>query len=146
MIMKLQVLNTPVGLKPLYDEDFDEKKKLKIGEVYEVTIKQPRNLPFQRKYFSLIILAWEYQNERVVEHFHHNIELFRKTVEMAAGWCEIIYSIQRKEWIETPKSIAFDKMDNAEFTELYERVKDVLFKVFLKNMPIEEFEKNLINF
>lgn len=144
--MKLQVLNTPVGLKPLYDEDFDEKKKLKIGEVYEVTIKQPRNLPFHRKYFSLINLAWEYQNERVVEHFHHNIELFRKTVEMAAGWCEIIYSIQRKEWIETPKSIAFDKMDNAEFTELYERVKDVLFKVFLKNMPIEEFEKNLINF
>lgn len=144
--MKLQVLNTPVGLKPLYDEDFDEKKKLKIGEVYEVTIKQPRNLPFHRKYFSLINLAWEYQNERVVEHFHHNIELFRKTVEMAAGWCEIIYSIQRKEWMETPKSIAFDKMDNAEFSELYERVKDVLYKVFLKNIPIEEFEKNLINF
>ena len=91
--------------------DFEEKKKLKIGEVYEATIKRPRNLSFHRKYFGLINLAWEYQNEIAVEHFKHSIELFRKTVEMAAGWCEPIYSIARKEWIEVPKSIAFDKMD-----------------------------------
>lgn len=130
----------------MYDSDYDEKKKLKIGEVYEATIKQPRNLSLHRKYFSLINIAWEYQNERSVEHFKHNIDLFRKTVEVAAGWYEPVYSIARKEWIEIPKSIAFDKMDNAEFTELYERVKDVLFKYFLKNISAEEFEQNLINF
>ena len=144
--MKIKLLNTSVGLKPLFDEDFEEKKKLKIGEVYEATIKRPRNLSFHRKYFSLINLAWEYQNERAVEHFKHSIELFRKKVEMAAGWCEPIYSIARKEWIEVPKSIAFDKMDEDEFQNLYERVKDVLFKYFLKNISVEEFEKNLINF
>ena len=65
---------------------------------------------------------------------------------MAAGWCEPIYSIAQKEWIEVPKSIAFDKMDEDEFQNLYERVKDVLFKCFLKNISVEEFEKNLINF
>lgn len=144
--MKIKLLNTVSGLKPLYDSDYEEKKKLKIGEVYEASIRQPRNIPFHRKYFGLINLAWEYQTEKVCEHFHNNIELFRKTVEMAAGWCEPIYSIDRKEWVEVPKSIAFDKMDNAEFTELYERVKDVLFKYFLKHITIEEFENNLINF
>ena len=77
--MKIKLLNTSVGLKPLYDEDFEEKKKLKIGEVYEATIKRPRNLSFHRKYFGLINLAWEYQNEIAVEHFKHSIELFRKT-------------------------------------------------------------------
>lgn len=144
--MKIKLLNTISGLKPLYDSDYDEKKKLKIGNVYEATIKLSRNISFHRKYFQLINIAWEYQNESVIEHFHNNIDLFRKTIEMAAGWCETIYSINRKEWIETPKSIAFDKMDNAEFSELYDRVKDVLYKYFLKHISIEEFEKNLINF
>ena len=68
--MKIKLLNTSVGLKPLYDEDFEEKKKLKIGEVYEATIKRPRNLSFHRKYFGLINLAWEYQNEIEIGRAH----------------------------------------------------------------------------
>lgn len=143
--MKLLLLNTSQGLKPCYDEDFDEKKKLKLGEVYEVTIKKSRNYLLHKKYFSLINTAWEYQSERVVEHFK-NVDCFRKTVEIAAGWCDTVYSISRKEWVEIPKSIAFDKMDEFEFRDLYERVKDVLFKYFLKNISEEEFTRNLINY
>ncbi|MBD9179513.1 MAG: DUF1367 family protein [Odoribacter splanchnicus] len=144
--MKLNLLNTVSGLIPLYDADYDEKKKLKIGSIYEVTIRLSRNIDFHRKYFALIQCAWEYQNERTVNHFKNDINVFRKTVEIAAGWCEPVYSIDRKEWLDLPKSIAFDKMDNTEFTDLYDRVKDVLFKYFLKHITCEEFEKNLINF
>lgn len=144
--MKIKLQNTISGLKPLYDEDYDEKKKLKIGETYEATIRIVRNLDFHRKYFALINCAWEYQNERTVAHFKQNQELFRKTIEMSAGWCDTIYSIERREWIDVPKSIAFDQMDQAEFTELYERVKDVLFSIFLKDISVEEFTENLINF
>ena len=61
--MKLFLLNTREGLKPMYDEDFDEKKKLKIGEVYEARVKLPRNLSFFRKYWALLRCAWEYLNE-----------------------------------------------------------------------------------
>lgn len=143
--MKLLLLNTSQGLKPCYDEDFDEKKKLKLGEVYEVTIKKARNYEFHKKYFSLINTAWEYQHENVIEYFK-NVDCFRKTVEIAAGWCDTIYSISRKEWVEIPRSIAFDKMDEFEFRDLYERVKDVLFKYFLKNISEEEFTRNLINY
>ena len=144
--MKLNLLNTISGLIPLYDADYEEKKKLKIGSIYEVTIRLSRNIDFHRKYFALIQCAWEYQNERTVDHFKNDINVFRKTIEVAAGWCEPVYSIERKEWLEIPKSIAFDKMDNTEFTDLYDRVKDVLFKYFLKHITCEEFEKNLINF
>ena len=65
---------------------------------------------------------------------------------MAAGYSETIYSIARKEWIEMPLSIAFDKLDEAGFTDLYEKVKDVLFLTALKNISIEEFQKNLSSF
>ena len=39
--MKLLLLNTREGLKPLTDDDYDEKKKLKIGEIYEVRLVSP---------------------------------------------------------------------------------------------------------
>lgn len=144
--MDLFCTNTARGLVPNYDSDFDAKKKLKIGVTYKVRVTKARNYDFHRKYFALINCAWEYQNEGVVNHFKNNIDLFRKSVEMSAGHCDTIYSIPRNEWIETPKSISFDKLDEIGFQELYDRVKDVLFSVFLKNISEEEFMKNLVNF
>ena len=98
--MKIKLLNTVQGLKPLYDEDFDEKKKLKIGGIYEADVKKARNLQFHKKFFALINCAWEYQNEKVVEFFHHSKDAFRKTVVIAAGWYEPVYSIDKKEWTQ----------------------------------------------
>lgn len=144
--MELYLLNTTSGLKPCYDEDYEEKKKLKIGETYKAKITLARNLKFHKKFFALINCAWEYQNEKVVEFFHHNKDAFRKTVEIAAGLYEPVYLIGKKEWSQAPKSIAFDKMDEAEFMDLYDNVKRVLFQTFLRHIDEEEFMKNLINF
>jgi len=55
--MELYLLNTSEGLKPCYDKDYDEKKKLKIGATYKAKITLARNVQFHRKYFSLINLA-----------------------------------------------------------------------------------------
>lgn len=144
--MELLLYNTPSGLRPCYDEDYDEKKKLKIGETYKAKITLVRNAKFHRKYFALIKLAWEYQNERTVAHFRNDVELFRKTVEIAAGHCEPVFNIELKSWVDIPKSIAFDKMDEAAFSDLYERVKDVIFSTFLHNVDEEEFLNKLSGF
>lgn len=144
--MELYLLNTVEGLKPCYDSDYDNKKKLKIGQTYKAKIVLARNLDFHRKYFSLINTAWAYQGEKREEFFHHDINCFRKTVEIAAGCCEKCYSLSRREWIEIPKSISFEKMDELEFRDLYDRVKDVLFKTFLTHITEEEFMQNLTNY
>ena len=123
-----------------------KKKKLKIGQIYKAKITLARNIEFHRKYMALINLAWSYQNEKTVEHFKNDVSCFRKTVEIATGHCDTVYNITRKEWVDIPKSIAFDKMDEFEFRELYDNVKQVLFTVFLKNITEEEFTRNLINF
>lgn len=52
--MKLNLLNTAHGLVPMYEDDFDEKKKLRIGQVYKADITVPRNTSFHRKAFALI--------------------------------------------------------------------------------------------
>lgn len=145
--MELYLYNTSQGLKPCYDEDFDEKKKLKIGVTYKAKITLVRNLDFHRKYFALIRTAWEYVNERFQrELFRDNIENFRKGIEVAAGHCDLVFNPRIKEYVEVPRSIAFDKMDNIEFQDLYEKVKNVLFSTFLKNIDEDEFMSNLIDF
>ena len=137
--MKLLVVNTPRGLVPLGDDDYEQKRKLKLGETYSVEVKVVRNVDFHRKYFALIAYAWEFLNEQETENF-------RKYIEIAAGHCDVIFHPRLQEFVEIPKSIAFAKMDNTAFSDLYGRVKDVIFSIIGDRITQEEFERLLIDF
>lgn len=141
--MKIFVKNTSAGLVPMYDQDLDSKKKLKLNEVYRVDVVKARNVDFHRLYFSLLNIGWEYLREEQQLFFHNSKEGFRKTVQIAAGFYTKIYSISRNEWVEESVSIAFDKMDEIEFKELYAKVKDVVLTMIEGNVSEEEFIMNL---
>lgn len=145
--MKLLLYNDYGFLKPMYDEDLDNKNKLKLGKSYWATIKLARNIDFHRKYFKLISVAWELLGEKTHKFFKTK-DSFRKTVEVTAGWSEPVYSISRNEWVEVPKSIAFDKMSQDEFEELYERVKDVIWELLDERnlITIDNFNNILKDF
>lgn len=143
--MELFLMNTAQGLKPMYDEDYDEKRRLKIGQVYKAKIVVPRNIELHRKYFSMISCAWDLLTERQREFFGTK-ESFRKTVQVAAGYCDRVFHLRLRDWVEVPRSIAFDKMKGDEFEELYRDVREVLLTVFLKHITIEQFEETLINY
>ena len=143
--MKLLVINTPRGLVPLGDDDYEQKRKLKLGETYSVEIKVVRNVDFHRKYFALIAYAWEFLDERETGKFKDK-ENFRKYIEIAAGHCDVIFHPRLQEFVEIPKSISFAKMDNTAFSDLYGRVKDVIFSIIGDRVTQEEFERLLIDF
>lgn len=143
--MKLIVLNTPRGLVPLDDNDYDEKRKLRLGQTYSVEIKVPRNVDFHRKYFALISYAWEFLNEDEEKRFRTK-ENFRKYLEIAAGHSETFYHPVLEDYVEMPKSISFGSMDNAEFSDLYERIKDVIFCLIGDRVTQEDFERLLLDF
>ena len=143
--MRLLVVNTPRGLVPFGDDDYDQKKKLKVGETYNVEVKVARNVEFHRKYFALISYAWEFLNEAEVERFRDK-ENFRKYIEIAAGHCEVIYHPRLQEFVEIPKSISFGSMDNTSFGDLYKRVKDVIFSIIGARVSEKEFERLLLDF
>lgn len=143
--MKLLVVSTPRGLVPLGDDDYEEKKKLKLGQTYSVEVKVARNVDFHRKYFALISYAWEFLNEQETERFRTK-ENFRKYVEVAAGHCDVIFHPRLQEYVEIPKSISFGKMDNAEFSDLYQRVKDVIFSIIGNRVSQDQFERLLLDF
>lgn len=144
--MDIYCTNTAQGLVPNYDMDYEEKRKLKIGVTYKCKITKARNYAFHRKYFALINCAFAYLNEKQTDFFKNDVGLFRKTIEIASGHCDMVYSIKRNEWIEQAKSVSFDKMDEVAFQELYSKVKDVLFMTFLTHITEEEFMNNLVNF
>lgn len=143
--MKILLRNTTHGLIPLYDDDFEEKKKLSIGKDYFADIKVPRNIGLHRKYWSLISCAWDLLSEKA-RVFFGTKEGFRKTAQVAAGYCERIYNLDMKSWVEVPRSIAFDKMKGDEFERLYNDVREVLLTVFLKHITIEQFEETMMNY
>lgn len=131
--MKLNMVRKEFGLFPATDEDMGKLLKVKKGEVAEVNVKVLRNYRFHKKYFALINTAYNFLTEPQREFFHNSVDGFRYTLEVAAGYYDEFYSVTRHEWVQKPKSIAFDKMDEAEFSKLYEAVVNIIFKLFLDN-------------
>lgn len=144
--MRAYLVKTHQGLVPATEADQEALDSLTVGRTYGVDIKSTRNVRFHNKYMSLMRTAWEYMKEKQQEFFRNSFDTFRKTIEVASGCCERVYNINRHEWLEVPKSIAFDKMSEAEFRTLYERVKDTLFATVLKHVGQEEFLQTLNNY
>lgn len=143
--MKLNLLCTQQGLVPMYDEDYDLKKRLKIGQTYVADVKVARNVGFHRKYWALLNAAWSLLPERTSNGFR-SLEGFRSYVIVAAGFYELYFNPRLKEFVEVPKSISFEKMDEVEFSELYDRSKDVIWSIIGRYVSEEDFERCLINF
>lgn len=141
--MKINLVCTSEGFMPATDSDYELKKTIKKGTICECVIKEFRNYNFLRKYFALINCAWEYLTEEQQAFFYNNKDSFRKSAEIAAGHCEQVFNRTRCEWLEIPKSVAFDKMTESEFSSLYERVRDVLYRLFIPDVNKQEFDKEL---
>jgi len=148
--MRINVLNTTMGLIPLDLDDHDEKKKLKIGEVYEASIVLKRNYRLHKLFFALINCAFEYLNDEQTERLggYNRIgkENFRKDMLIAAGVTTSYYSAVDGDFRVEAKSLAFDRMDDAEFRDVYDAVKDAIFRTVLRGISEEEFNKRLIGF
>lgn len=143
--MKINLLNTAHGLVPLYDEDYDEKRKLKVGQVYQAEVKVQRNYKFLRKAFALLNAAWELMDETQQAAWRSK-EGFRQYLTVTAGFYDVYYNQRLQTFVECPRSWAFDSMTEDEFSGLYDRMKDVIYSVLGSKVTEEVFEQVLSNF
>jgi hypothetical protein len=134
--MKIFLRNTLHGLIPLYPNDMDEKRKLKIGHDYECEIKNPRNISFHRRFFALINLGHE--NTSLDMPFN----VYRKYMIVKAGFFTA-YQTPKGVYYD-PNSISFASMSQDEFEEVYSRVLDKVIEDV--GLDRESVEKQLINF
>lgn len=141
--MKIRLVNTPTGFIPETDDDAELKRKLKIGNTFEATIREVRNPKFHRLFFALLNCSWEFLTEQQQEFFKNNKDKFRETLLIATGYTESFYDVKRQAWLEKPRSIAFGSMSEADFSNFYERAKDVIFNYFVPADRLDEFEQQL---
>lgn len=144
--MKINLIRTGFGFLFASDDDAERARKIKAGVAVTADVKIFRNVKLHRKFWALVHTAWEFLNEQQQEFFHNSVDGFRNTLTLAAGYYDTVYSVARREWVQIPKSIAFDKMTEAEFDQLYEAVVGVIFKLFLNRVNKDEFYEALKNF
>ncbi len=122
--MEIILIKTLNGsFKPAYDCDYENAKKIKVNEPYVFSYKKPRNLRFHKKFFGLLNLVYQNQER------YNNIDHLRRDLIIEAGFYDVRYNFQGVETFE-PKSISFAKMDENEFSDLYNRCVDVVVKYF----------------
>jgi hypothetical protein len=134
--LKILLRNTISGLIPIYPSDYDNKKKLKLGEDYEADIKMPRNYQFHKKLFALFNIGC--QNSKMDLPF----EVYRKIMTVRAGFFTA-YQTDKGVYYE-PDSLSFTAKDEAQIEEVYSRVMDVIIKDI--GSTSAEIEKALIEF
>jgi len=119
--MKIQVVKNLNGtLKPAYDSDYESFKKIPLNEIIEIEYKKQRNIRFHRKLFSLLNLAYSNQN------MFDNLEDMRYCLMLECNLSEIKVNRLTGEVFKIPKSLQFAKMDEIEFNEVYNTLKQYI--------------------
>lgn len=145
--MKLMLHNTPHGLVPVYEEDFEEKRRLKVGKDYVAEIKLAQNVRFLGKYMAFMKVSFSCLPGKVQdEYFGGRWENWRNELELVAGSYEAVFSFETKKMEHRHKSISFSRMTEEEREDLYERVKNYAWGIIGKYVTPEQFESQLQDF
>ena len=112
---------------PATDDDEKKASKIGAGEIIKVTCTNQRNVRFHRKFFALIKIAWDNLPEKFDGYFGTPEDLRRELIILAGFYKE------HKDFygnvIKTPESMAFDKMDQEKFEQLYDKVLDLVCRL-----------------
>ena len=120
-------------LTPVDQAGEDALRKLKFGDVVTIEVKKPRNGNHHRLYWALVSLVWQNQERyETPEQLHSALKIaagIYEPLEMPGG---VVHKI--------PGSIAFDKMDQTEFSAFYDRVCDLVAQHFLPGVSSGELK------
>lgn len=148
MMADIYLIKTPTGaLVPADSQSAEYLQKQKIGQGFRASITRARNIKFHRKFFALLNYAfdrWEpkeklYKGKPVAKNFNQ----FRADITILAGYYETAIRMNGTVRV-TPKSIAFHRMDEDEFSALYSAVIDVLLQRIFIDQTREDVD-NVVN-
>jgi len=118
--MKVRFKKHLGGLRPV--DKCKTYDNLSLGEEIEIDIKTPRNIRFHRKFFALINLAFENQHNYIKQ------EDLREDLTIAAGFYTERTNYLTQETKLVADSISFAKMNDEEFSKVYNAVLDCVWR------------------
>lgn len=143
--MEIYCLVTEQGLIPMYDSDYDEKQRLKVGETVLCKISKPRNYEFHKKFWALIRLT--YQN--LPERLHRMLDIYSEEdmltcLKLDLGLSSTVWHGSRQ--VVRAGSISFAAMDNTEFEQFYQRCIDVILEKYLRGTSRQDLLDEIASF
>lgn len=118
-------------LSPVDPAGEEALRKLKFGDVVTVEIKKPRNGNHHRLYWALLGVVFDNQEQ------YETVEQLHSALKIAAGIYDPL-TMPNGTVYKIPGSIAFDKMDQTEFSAFYDRVCDLIAQHFLPGVTSAE--------
>lgn len=129
---------------PAFDSDYENNKKIPVGDIVKHTITKIRNPRFHKKYFAMLNCFYHCLNESQMERYP-NPDNFREAILIMTGHYVLTVLPDGTEH-KKAKSISFASMDDIEFEKVYSDTLDTGLKWFLKGLTQGEFEQEIINF
>lgn len=131
--MKTHLVRTGFVFMPADSKDSEILCQFAEGEVCEVEIKKSRNYKNHKRFFAMLKLGFENQDQ------FDNFNWFREYVLIKSGNFD---SCQTPDgFMYRAKSISFSNMDELEFRELYKSVSQVI--IDLCGIDEKTLENNL---
>ena len=146
--MKLNLIKTISGLVPADPESKEGYDKIKTGAMVITETRTVRNPAFLRKWFALLKVGFDNWVPAKIDSKYgvpeKNFERFRADIIILCGYYEVVVRLNGDVRIEA-RSVSFAKMEEEEFTELYNKTINVLLKhVYNSNMTAEALD-NIVN-
>ena len=143
--MKIYCRVTDMGLVPMYDSDYEEKKKLHTGDNVLCDITRPRNYEFHKKFFALIRLVFDNLPEYIADTFNiYSEEDMLNAFKIDLGLYTII-NVGNQQLVKLG-SISFAKMDNTEFERFYNRSIDIVLNKYMNGTGRFDLIEEINNF
>ena len=143
--MEIYCQVTQQGLVPMYDSDYEEKKKLKQGEKVLVTIKRPRNYENHKRFFALLRLVVQNLPEQMARAMSiYSEEDLLNCIKLDLGMFTTHWQ-EGRELLKV-KSISFASMDESEFSNFFTETINLITNHYLLGMDKETLLEEIDNF
>jgi hypothetical protein len=143
--MEIYCQVTQQGLVPMYDSDYEEKKKLKQGEKVLVTIKRPRNYENHKRFFALLRLVVQNLPEQMARAMSiYSEEDLLNCIKLDLGMFTTHWH-EGRELLKV-KSISFASMDESEFSNFFTETINLITNHYLLGMDKETLLEEIDNF
>lgn len=137
---------TPYGLVPIYDSDYELKKRLKVGTIVKCKVSNPRNYEHHKKFFALVRLTFENLPSNLMEKFKiRNEQDMLKRFKRDLGYFSTHIN-ERDECEIEYQSISFASMEQIEFEKFYTECVDLVVYQYLSGIDKEDLLNELENF
>lgn len=136
---------TDLGLVPMYDSDYDEKKRLKVGDTVLCSIKRPRNYEFFKKFWALLRLTVENLPYLIQQQMQIcSEEDMLRCLKIDLGLYSTVWHGGKE--IIVPGSISFALMDEEEFERFFNRAVDAILSTYLRGTDRDALIEEIENF